>query len=156
MKCIIHYTVYYKFYVHCIENPYILTSLSRFSFLQINANKQYLLYIVQYVYNSIQYTYNTCMCVLWFYSKSKLNVSSARPLAVECSDTMVTWIDEQMKHWLMFSFQHIAASVSCWDVFQATFLHMLTYISLQKNINETRMERVWKWIFVSCGNLLSV
>lgn len=100
-----------------------------------------------------------CVCCVWFYSKNELIVSSAVRMAVGRSDTMVTWIDKQMKHWRMFSFKQITASVSRWDVFQSTlfkFLHMLSYISLQKNINETCMQRMGEWIFVSCGNLLSV
>lgn len=72
------------------------------------------------------------------------------------SHTMLTWIKQQIKRWLVFSSQR--PSVSCWEVFQATFLkflHTADDITLQKNRNETNLEgkggmQICVWKPISC------
>lgn len=93
------------------------------------------------------------MCYLWscddllclgLYSKSESTVSSARPLTH--NGDLNKRVNETLACVL------VSASVSCWEVFQATllkFLHMADDITLQKNRNETSLEGnggtgIWK------------
>lgn len=87
------------------------------------------------------------MCCVWY---SKWIVSSAHPLTHNAD------LNKAANQTLACVL--VSASVSCWEVFQATFLkflHTADDITLQKNRNETNLEgkggmQICVWKPISC------